>query len=48
MLNEMDTMQLDVETLNGLAAGFRGDVITRTDPTYDEARRIYSPLPRSS
>ena len=44
MLNEMETTQLDVETVNGLAAGFRGDLITRADPAYDEARTIYNAM----
>ena len=34
MLNEMDLVTLDAETVNGLAAGFRGDLITPADAGY--------------
>jgi hypothetical protein len=44
MLNEIETMQLDVEARNGLATEFSGDLITRADPAYDEARRIYNAM----
>ena len=44
MLNEMDLVTLDAETVNGLAAGFRGDLITPADAGYEEARCIYNAM----
>ena len=44
MLNEMGLVTLDAETVNGLAAGFRGDLITPADAGYEEARCIYNAM----
>mgnify|MGYP001204865746 FL=1 len=44
MLNAMGLVTLDAETVNGLAAGFRGDLNTPADAGYEEARCIYNAM----
>lgn len=40
----IDMHRLDEEAVAGFAAGIRGDVIRRTDPAYEQARKVYNAM----